>query len=84
MFQKKPILFKDIDKSYNNTNDTLYFGNYFSDINLLIDKIKFHVNNSLIIDKELKNKYDSKFFVKWNIINKTIEIINNILKMKTI
>ena len=56
----------------------------FSDINLLIDKTKFYVNNILIIDGELKNNYDSIFFIKSNIINKTIEIINNILKMKTI
>ena len=41
MFQKKPVLFYDIYKSYNNANDTIYFENYFSDINLLIDKIKF-------------------------------------------
>ena len=56
----------------------------FSDINLLIDKTKFYVNNILIIDGELKNNYDSIFFIKSNIINKTIEIINNNLKMKTI
>ena len=56
IFQKKPVLFQDIDKSYNNTNNTFYFGNYFSDINLLIDKTKFYVNNSLIIDNELKKQ----------------------------
>ena len=82
MFQEKPVLFYDIDKSYNNTNDSIYFGNYFTDINLLINKIKFYVNNSFVIDNELKNNYDSIFMIKSNIINKTIEIINNILKLK--
>ena len=82
MFQQKPVLFYDIDKSYNNTNDSIYFGNYFTDINLLINKIKFYVNNSFVIDNELKNNYDSIFMIKSNIINKTIEIINNILKLK--
>jgi len=82
MFQNKPVLFYDIDKSYNNTNDSIYFGNYFTDINLIINKIKFYVNNSFVIDNELKNNYDSIFMIKSNIINKTIEIINNILRMK--
>ena len=82
MFQNKPVLFYANDKSYNNNNDIIYFANYFLDINLLINKIKFYVNNSFIIDNELHNNYDSIFFIKLNIINKTIEIINNILKSK--
>ena len=84
MFQNKPVLFYANDKSYNNNNDIIYFSNYFLDINLLINKIKFYVNNSFIIDNELHNNYDSIFFIKLNIINKTIEIINNILKSKKI
>jgi hypothetical protein len=71
MFQNKPVLFYTIDKSYNNTNDIIYIANYFLDINLLINKIKFYVHNSFIIDNELHNNYDSIFFIKLNIINKT-------------
>ena len=84
MFHNKLVLFYANDKSYNNNNDIIYFANYFLDINLLINKIKFYVNNSFIIDNELHNNYDSIFFIKLNIINKTIEIINNILKSKKI
>ena len=92
MFQNKPVLFYSIDKNDTNSfiekdfmsepNDTIYFGNYFSDQNSLIHKTIYYINNNFKINQELKQKYESVFFYKTNIIEKIIEIINNIVKGK--
>ena len=82
MFQNKPVLFYKIDKNEfikNNYNDTLYFGNFFHKKKYLIDKIKYYVNNSFIISQDLKQKYESVFFYKHHIIERLVEIINNIV-----
>ena len=88
MFQNKPVLFYSIDINDKNTiiekkffkkpNDALYFGNYFSKQNLLIDKIKYYINSSFIIGPNLRKKYESVFFYKNKIHKKLHEIINNI------
>ena len=94
MFQNKPVLFYAIDKDdnhyfiekncMNNPNDTLYFGNYFSEKNFLIEKVVYFIYNNFTIDDEIKQKYESIFFIKKNIISKIIEIINNIINGKNI
>ena len=63
MFQNKPVLFYSIDKndtnSYfenkylNDSNNRIYFGNYFEDKNLLINKIKYYTNNNFNIGNKL-------------------------------
>ena len=83
MFQNKPVLFYKIDENEfikNNSNYSLYFGNYFYKSNFLIDKIKYFVNNSFIISNALKKKYESVFYLKKKIIKRYIEIIDNIIK----
>ena len=92
MFQNKPVLFYAIDinenysypgkKYMNQPNYTIYFGNFFLNKYLLVDKIKYYINNTFDIGNELKTKYDSIFFIKTNIISKTIEIINKIIRRK--
>ena len=85
MFQNKPVLFFQIDKNNfvkYNQYDILYFGNFFDKRNFLIDKIKYYVNNSFMISKDLKQKYESVFFYKNHIIEKIIKIIDNITKGK--
>lgn len=92
MFQNKPVLFYPVDineKMYfyekrflENSNDTLFFGNYFYQQNLLINKIKYYSNNNFSIGKSLRQKYESLFYFKRKIISKIIDIINNIIKMK--
>ena len=94
MFQNKPVLFYFIDINDKNaniekqfmreSNDTLYFGNYFSKQYLLIDKIKYYVNNDFNIGPILMKKYESIFFLKNNIFKKIHEIINNIVKRNKI
>ena len=89
MFQNKPVLFYSIDINDKNSiiekkfmrepNDTLYFGNYFSEQNLLIDKIKYYINTSFNIGQVLRQKYESIFFLKNSIHKKIQEIINNIV-----
>ena len=92
MFQNKAVLFYSIDKNDSSniiekqfmreSNDTIYFGNQFSNKDLLIDKIIYYINNGFIIDYELRKKYESVFFLKVNIIKRIVEIINNIVKSK--
>lgn len=93
MFQNKPVLFYAIDKNDNNSfnqginmispNDTFYFGNYYSKKELIIEKIKYYINNNFMIGNQLKQKYESLFFIKKNIIPKIVEIINNIISEKS-
>jgi hypothetical protein len=92
MFQNKIVLFYEIDKNNENSyyqnnyrikpNDTLFFGNYFSKKNLLIEKIKYYIDNNFEIGEKLKQNYESVFFIKKNIIIKLIEIINDIVERK--
>lgn len=88
MFQNKPVLFYAIDKNDNNTiiekkfmkesNDTIYFGNFFFNQNLLIDKIKYYINNNFNLGNDLQHKYESVFHFKENIHKRLSEIINKI------
>ena len=90
MFQNKPVLFYSIDKNDNNTiiekqfmkepNDTIYFGNYFDRQDLLIDKIKYYINNTFKIDNNLRSKYNTVFHYKKNIHKILYKIINKIVK----
>ena len=89
MFQNKPVLFYSIDKDDSNniiekkfmreSNDTIYFGNFYNNKDLLVDKIKYYINNNFSINSYLKQKYESVFFLKTNIFKRLEEIINNIL-----
>lgn len=89
MFQNKPVLFYAIDKNDNNTiiekkfmkesNDTIYFGNFFFNQNLLIDKIKYYINNNFNLGNDLQHKYESVFHFKENIHKRLSEIINKII-----
>ena len=93
MFQNKPVLFYAIDKNDDNTiiekkfmkesNDTIYFGNFFFNQNLLIDKIKYYINNNFNLGNDLQHKYESVFHFKENIHKRLSEIINKIIN-KTI
>ena len=89
MFQNKPVLFFEIDKNDSLSrafniipNDTLYFGNYFYNKSSLFEKVKYYVNNAFVISNDLREKYESVFIMKKNIIPKLIEIINNIVNEK--
>ena len=91
MFQNKPVLFYSLDKddklNYNGKkyakyhNDTLFFGNYFSEQISLIKKINFYIKNNFDIGNELKRNYDSVFFIKTNIIKKVVDIIKQIISI---
>ena len=93
MFQNKPVIFYNIDKNENgfiaqnencrNRSDKIYFGNYFEKTNLLYEKIKYYIDKKFVIDKNMKKKYDSVFFIKKNIISTIVKIINNIIQRKT-
>jgi len=90
MFQNKPVLFYLIDKDdtlefeekiyMNNTKNVIYFGNAFKDKKMIINKIKFYVNENFKINPELKKNYEKVFYYKNNITEKIIDIINNIIK----
>jgi len=89
IFQNKPVLFFEIAKNDSLSrafniipNDKLYFGNYCYNMELLIEKIKYYVKKSFFISNDLKQKYESIFYMKKNIIPKIISIINNIVKKK--
>ena len=94
MFQNKPVLFYSIDKNDNNSiiekqfmresNDTIYFGNFFSNQNLLINKIKYYINNNFNIGNDLQLKYESVFHFKENIHKRLSEIINIIINKRKI
>ena len=43
-------------------------------------KIKHFINNNFIIEDELKQKYESVFFYKTNIIKRLVSIIKKIVK----
>ena len=90
MFQNKAVLFYPIDKNDNDSfiektfmadeKDIIYFGNYFKEESSLIDKMKYYINQSFLIENELKKDYESVFYIKSNIIKKIVEIINHIVK----
>lgn len=92
MFQNKPVLFYPIDKNDKINypgkanaiypNNTLFFGNYFSDKNSLVNEIKYYTKNNFKIGYKLRNKYKSVFFIKTNIINSVVEIIKDIINNK--
>ena len=88
MFLNKPVLFYLIDfrdkinfeekiyMKYNKNN--IYFGNVFSDLKSLIERIKNYTINDFNIENELKKKYESVFYYKANITERIVQIINNI------
>ena len=88
MFLNKPVLFYLIDfkdkinfeeKIYMNYNqNNIYFGNVFSDLKPLIEKIQNYIINDFNIEDELKKKYESVFYYKTNITERIVQIINNI------
>ena len=88
MFLNKPVLFYLIDfkdkinfeeKIYMNYNqNNIYFGNVFSDLKPLIEKIQNYTINDFNIEDELKKKYESVFYYKTNITERIVQIINNI------
>jgi CDP-glycerol glycerophosphotransferase (TagB/SpsB family) len=92
MFQNKPALFYLIDlndtidffeKQYmSNKNETIYFGNVFTEQQSLIEKIKYFINNKFIIGKELKSNYESLFYYKKNITQRIVNIIHEIIEEK--
>ena len=93
MFMNKPALFYKIDledemnfeeKEYMNFDKnnvtSFYFGHVFSEQNELINKIKEYVNKNFEIDDDLKKKYESIFYYKYNIIKRVVDIINGIIE----
>jgi CDP-glycerol glycerophosphotransferase (TagB/SpsB family) len=91
MFQNKPTLFYLIDlndkneffeRQYMRKNETIYFGNVFTEQQSLIEKIKYYINNKFIIDSELKSNYESLFYYKKNITQRIVKIIYEIIKEK--
>jgi CDP-glycerol glycerophosphotransferase (TagB/SpsB family) len=91
MFQNKPTLFYLIDlndkneffeRQYMRKNETIYFGNVFTEQQPLIEKIKYYINNKFIIDNELKSNYESLFYYKKNITQRIVKIIYEIIKEK--
>lgn len=91
MFQNKPTLFYLIDlndkneffeRQYMRKNETIYFGNVFTEQQSLIEKIKYYINNKFIIDNELKSNYESLFYYKKNITQRIVKIIFEIIKEK--
>ena len=90
MFQNKLVLFYLVDvddtlefeeKIYmNNTKNIIYFGNAFKDKKMIVNKIKFYVNENFKLNYELKKKYEKVFYYKNNITEKIVDIINNIIK----
>lgn len=88
MFLNKPVLFYLIDfrdklnfeekiyMKYNKNN--IYFGNVFSDLKPLIERIQNYTINNFNIENELKKKYESVFYYKANITERIVKIINNI------
>ena len=91
MFQNKPTLFYLIDlndkneffeRQYMRKNETIYFGNVFTEQQSLIEKIKYYINNRFIIDNELRSNYESLFYYKKNITQRIIKIIYEIIKEK--
>ena len=88
IFQNKPTLFYLVDykdnidfeeKKYLKFNDSLHFGNSFLDKNELIEKIMHFIDNDFKISQELKRKYESVFYYKYNITKRISEIINQII-----
>jgi len=51
---------------------------FFFNQNLLIDKIKYYINNNFNLGNDLQHKYESVFHFKENIHKRLSEIINKI------
>ena len=89
MFQNKPVLFYLIDandtldfpeKSYmKNRNDSIFFGNGFTQENKVIEKINFYIKRKFDIGEKMKQNYNSVFFYKNNIRKRIVEIVNKII-----
>jgi hypothetical protein len=70
------------ERQYMRKNETIYFGNVFTEQQSLIEKIKYYINNKFIIDSELKSNYESLFYYKKNITQRIVKIIYEIIKEK--
>lgn len=91
MFLNKPVLFYLIDLKDNlefeekdymkyDKNNNIFFGLDFVDKNLLIKKIKYYTMRNFKIENNLKKKYESLFYYKYNITGRVIDIINKIIE----
>ena len=91
MFQNKPVLFYFIDKNDKKEffekkcmkyglNEKIYFGNAFNKQKNLIEKIKYFINNNFKIGRNLKKKYDSIFYYRYNITERIVNIIEDIIQ----
>ena len=90
MFQNKPVLFYhlDIDDKINFTekefmmidyNNSIYFNNVFTDHRSLFNIIKHYINNNFSLELGLSEKYKTLFYLKKNITQKIVQIINKII-----
>ena len=90
MFQNKPVLFYhlDIDDKINfpekefmmiDYNNSIFFNNVFTDHQSLFNKIKYYLNNNFSLEFGLSEKYKSLFYVKKNITQKIVKVINEII-----
>ena len=89
MFQNKPVLFYLIDandtldfpeKNYmENKNNSIFFGNGFTQENEVIEKINYYIERKFDIGEKMKQNYNSVFFYKNNIRKRIVEIVNKII-----
>ena len=90
MFQNKPVLFYPLDindpklskeDSYNAKylNKKMIFGNNYNNSKDMIEKIKFYVNNDFTIEKNIKNIYESLFYLKKNIFENLEKVFDQII-----
>ena len=89
MFQNTPVLFYLIDandsldfheKSYmKNKNDSIIFGNGFTQEKEVIEKINFYIKRKFDIGGKMKQNYNPVFFYKNNIRKRIVEIVNKII-----
>ena len=93
MFQNKPVLFYLLDNNdpklnkedkYNEKylNQKMIFGNLYNSSKDLIKKIKYYVNNNFTLEENLKNKYESLFYLKRNILENLEKVFDRIITEK--
>ena len=62
-----------------NRNDSIFFGNGFTQENKVIEKINFYIKRKFDIGEKMKQNYNSVFFYKNNIRKRIVEIVNKII-----
>lgn len=91
MFQNKPVLFYHLDmddklkfkeKSFMKIDysNNIYYKNVFIKQEDVVNKIKYYVNRNFALEDGLAEKYKTLFYNKKNIIQKIVNIINNIIE----